>query len=125
MKKNHPESLQNCLTSFKKSWSDLDKILNLSENWQEIVGKDLANECRPLKIEKDILTIAANHPEWRQALIYNKHKLKESINQSGLQLKNIRIIQNYQGNTLKSNSSNAKAVWDEHPSRVKNKEILI
>ena len=111
-----PESLEKCLGSFRKSWSDFDTLVNLSNNWCKIVGKDLANECKPLKIEQDILTIVANHPQWRQALIYNKHKLKESIKRSGLNLKNIRIIQNYQENKIAERSSNTKKIWENHPS---------
>jgi len=50
--------------------------------WEELIGLELFNECKPLIIEKNILTIAVNRPEWRQALIYNKHRLKERIEKS-------------------------------------------
>ena len=86
MYKRKPESLENCLLTFKKSWSEIDKLLELSQNWETIVGKDLSKECKPLKIEKEILTVVANHPQWRQALIYNKHKLKDSIKSFGIKL---------------------------------------
>ena len=79
MVQRNPEALNNCLINFRKSWSDFDQLLNLSSDWDKVVGKELAHECKPLKIENNILTIVANHPQWRQALIYNKHKLKESI----------------------------------------------
>ena len=123
MVKRKPEALNNCLLKFRKSWSDLDKMLNLSNDWAKVVGKELAKECQPLKIEKNILTIVANHPQWRQALIYNKHKLKESILELGINLKNIRIVQNYQDESNKDKVSNNKYVWDNHPSRIKNGEI--
>jgi len=123
--KRKPETLKNCLKKFKKSWSDLDIILSLSSQWIKIVGEDLSKECKPLKIENNILTIVANNPQWRQALIYNKHKLKESIIQLGIQIKNIRIIQNYQDNKYENNFIDTKKIWDNHPSRVKNKEIIL
>jgi len=123
--KRKPETLKNCLTQFKKSWSDLDIILSLSSQWKNIVGTDLAKECKPLKIENNVLTIVANNPQWRQALLYNKHKLKESIIRLGINLKNIRIIQNYQDNKHENNFIDTKKIWDNHPSRVKNKEIII
>ena len=125
MDKRKPETLKNCLTQFKKSWSDLDIILSLSSQWKNIVGTDLAKECKPLKIENNVLTIVANNPQWRQALLYNKHKLKESIIRLGINLKNIRIIQNYQDNKHENNFIDTKKIWDNHPSRVKNKEIII
>ncbi len=124
MDKRKPEPLNNCLKQFKKSWSDLDIILSLSSQWINIVGADLAKECRPLKIENNILTIVANNPQWRQALIYNKHKLKESITRLGIHIKTIRIIQNYQNKKYENNFIDAKKIWDNHPSRVKNKEII-
>jgi len=121
--KRKPESLENCLLTFKKSWSEIDKLLELSQNWETIVGKDLSKECKPLKIEKEILTVVANHPQWRQALIYNKHKLKDSIKSFGIKLSNIRIIQNYQSNSINDNTSKVNQDWDNHPSRIKNKEL--
>jgi len=123
--KRKPETLNDCLINFRKSWSDLDKLLNLSNNWAKVVGKELAKECKPLKIENDILTIVANHPQWRQALIYNKHKLKESILRLGINLKNIRIVQNYQDESNKYKVSNNKLLWDNHPSRIRNQQIQI
>ena len=125
MDKRKPEILKNCLSQFKKSWSDLDTILSLSSQWINIVGTDLAKECRPLKIENNVLTIVANNPQWRQALLYNKHKLKESIIRLGINVKNIRIIQNYQDNKYENNFIDTKKIWDNHPSRVKNKEIIL
>ncbi len=125
MSNRKPETLKNCLTKFQKSSSGIDIILYLSSKWIEIIGTDLAKECKPLKIENNILTIVANNPQWRQALVYNKHKLKESIIRLGINLKNIRIIQNYQDNKNGNNIIDTKKIWDNHPSRVKNKEIII
>ena len=125
MIQRNPEALNICLKNFRKSWSDFDKLLNLSNDWDKVVGKELAKECQPLKIENNILTIVANHPQWRQALIYNKHKLKESILKLGINLKNIRIVQNYQDESNKAKFSNNKLVWENHPSRIKNQQLQI
>tara|TARA_Y100001968_G_scaffold307201_1_gene324781 strand:+ start:122 stop:580 length:459 start_codon:yes stop_codon:yes gene_type:complete len=119
----NPEALNNCLIKFRKSWSDFDKLLNLSKDWAKVVGKELAKECQPLKIEANTLTIVANHPQWRQALIYNKHKLKESILRLGINLKDIRIVQNYQDKSNKNKFLNNKFIWDNHPSRAQNQQI--
>ena len=124
MTKSNPENLNKYLIKLKKSWVELDNLINLSNNWADIVGKDLEKECKPLKIEKNILTISANHPEWRQALIYNKHKLKESINKLGFNLKNIKIVQNYQDDHTKNRLSDNNYTWENHPSRVKNNKFL-
>jgi len=108
------------LDDFKKSWKDLDKLSNISENWKELIGLELFEECKPLKIEKKILTIAVNHPQWRQALIYNRHRLKERIERIGISLNEIKIIQNYERQSKNIKSLDAKRVWYEHPSRVNN-----
>ena len=117
--------MQNCLNDFKKSWADLDKLSKLNENWEKLVGLELSKACKPLKIEQSALVVTVNHPQWRQALIYNKHRLKESIIRFGIKLKEIKIIQNYEVKTHSKNETNPKIVWDNHPSRIKNKNMVI
>ena len=124
MNKRKLSKLNNCLNTFKNSWSDLDNLMNLDSNWQKIVGKDLSQECKPLKIEKNVLTIVANHPQWRQELIYYKHKLKESIAKYNINLKSIRVIQNYNNNANKKINDFAFE-WANHPSRIKDSQIVI
>ena len=65
--RRYPDPLKNCLDNFKKSWGDLDKLSKINENWKYLIGIELFHECKPLHIEKKILTIAVNHPQWRQA----------------------------------------------------------
>ena len=117
VKKRNPHQLKNCLDNFKKSWEDLDKISKINENWKELIGLELFEECKLLKLEKKILTISVNHPQWRQALIYNKHKLKERIEEIGINLNEIKIIQNYEFKNKNIQATNAKIVWAKHPSR--------
>ena len=116
--------MRNCLDDFKKSWQDLDKLSKLNENWENLIGLELSKACKPLKIEQKILTLAVNHPQWRQALIYNKHKLKEAIGRLGINLNEIKIIQNYEVKTLNKNETNAKIVWENHPSRIKKNNMV-
>ena len=125
MNKRYPQSLQNCLDDFKKSWEDFYKLSKINENWEKVIGLELSSECKPLKIEQKILTIAVNHPQWRQALIYNKHRLKETISRLGISLKEIKIIQNYEDKTSNSNYLHTKFVWEKHPSRITNNNMII
>ena len=117
--------MQSCLEDFKKSWEDLDKLSKLNENWEKLIGSELSKACKPLKIEQKALTIAVNHPQWRQALIYNKHKLKESFSRFGVNLNEIKIIQNYEVRTLDRKEMDAKIVWENHPSRIKNNNMVV
>ena len=75
-------------------------------------------------MKKKILTIAVNNPQWRQALIYNKHKLRERIEKIGITLIDIKIIQNYEL-INKNIKTNAKIGWAKHPSRIDQNNMLI
>jgi len=121
----NPDPLKNCLDNFKKSWGDLNKLSKINESWKDLIGLELCQECKPLNIEQKILTIAVNHPQWRQALIYNKHKLKERIEKIGITLKEIKIIQNYEIKNKNIKTSNAKIVWANHPSRIHQDNMCI
>ncbi len=125
MNKRFPHSIRNCLDDFKKSWDDLDKLSQLSENWEKLIGLELYSVCKPLKIEQKILTIAVNHPQWRQALIYNKHRLKETFSKFGINLNEIKIIQNYEAKILDKKENNANKVWENHPIRIKKNNMVI
>ena len=124
MSQRYPYSIQNCLNDFKKSWEDLDKLNNLNANWEKLVGLELSRACKPLKIEQKTLTIVVNHPQWRQALIYNKHRLKETISKFGINLNEIKIIQNYEFKTLDKQDMNAIKVWENHPNRIKTNNMV-
>ncbi|WP_288262095.1 DUF721 domain-containing protein [uncultured Prochlorococcus sp.] len=125
MNRRKAHLLRNCLDSFKKSLVDFDKLSKINENWKELIGSELFEECKPLNIEKKILTIAVNHPQWRQALIYNKHKLQERIEKIGIILNEIKIIQNYELTNENIKASNAKIVWAKHPSRIHQNSMSI
>ena len=110
---------------FKKSWTNFDKLSKLNENWEKLIGLELSRKCKPLKIEQKNLTIVVNHPQWRQALIYNKHKLKDSIIRFGINLNEIKIIQDYEVNYLDKKDINAKTIWENHPIRIRNNNMVI
>ena len=125
MNKRNPHSLRNCLDNFKKSCGDLDNLSKINDNWKDLIGSELFQECKPLNIEKRTLIIAVNNPHWRQALIYNKHKLKERIEKIGITLHEIKIIQNYELKNKKNKAANTKIVWAKHPSRINQNNMTI
>jgi len=51
--RRNPHQLKNCLDNFKKSWGDLDKISKINDNWKNLIGLELFQECKPLNIEKE------------------------------------------------------------------------
>ena len=124
LNKRYPQKLKNCLNDFKKSWIEFDQISKIYENWNKIIGQELSRECKPLKIERNFLIVRVNHPQWRQALIYNKHIIKNNIaRRIKINLDEIRIIQSYEERKLQK-KEDAYLVWENHPSRIKKSNLV-
>ncbi len=114
------QSIYKCLEKIKSSWEA--DVGGLIQNWAEIAGKQLALNCTPLNIQNKVLTIGASHPQWRQALQYNRLQLIESLKSHGYQIKEIRIRQYYPVNLVTKESE--KEIWEKHPSRADKNGIL-
>ena len=114
------QSIHTCLEEIKASWKG--NIGGLIQNWREIAGAQLALNCTPLNIQNKVLTIGASHPQWRQALQYNRLQLIESLKSYGYQIKEIRIRQHYPIDLL--NRESEKEIWEKHPSRTDKNGII-
>ena len=107
------QSIYSCLEKIKSSWEG--DVGGLIQDWAEIAGEQLALNCTPLKIQNKVLTIGASHPQWRQALQYNRLELIDSLKSYGYQIKEIRIMQHYPNDLVTRESE--KDIWEKHPSR--------
>ena len=107
------QSLYSCLEKIKSSWKG--NLGGLVQDWVAIAGEQIALNCTPLNIKNKVLTIGASHPQWRQALMYNRLELIESLKSYGYQIKEIRIRQHYPIDLIKKESE--KEIWENHPSR--------
>ena len=107
------QSIYRCLEEIKSSWKG--DVGGLIQDWSEIAGKQLALNCTPLNIQNKVLTIGASHPQWRQALQYNRLELIESLKTYGYQVKEIRIRQHYPIDLVRRETE--KEIWENHPSR--------
>ena len=107
------QSIHTCLEEIKSTWKG--NIGALIKDWVKIAGEQLAFNCTPLFIQKKVLTIGASHPQWRQALQYNRPELIESLKLHGYQIKDIRVIQHYPNDLVVRESE--KEIWEKHPSR--------
>ena len=115
-KSSKPSSLSSCLTSLHEKWEVNREFAQLLRDWEKIVGKKLAPHCKALSLKNKILIIGASHPQWRQALQYNKNQLLATLNKSRLIVRNIFIRQYY---PIKSEIKfDEKVIWSQHPSRV-------
>jgi hypothetical protein len=62
--------------------------------------------------------VGANHPQWLQALRFNKHRLMGSLRGAGFAVKDL-VLQQHQPTDLPPfGSEEEQQVWAQHPSRV-------
>ncbi len=108
-------SISKCLQEIKSSWKQKNKIAGLMQDWGKIAGTQLAANCIPISLLNKTLVIGASHPQWRQALLYNKLQLLKALNAEGYSIKEIRIQQYH--STKAITKTNEKIIWDNHPSR--------
>ncbi len=111
------ESLGKCLESLRFSIQKKNALGSIIQNWETIAGKQLASNCNPLQLNRGILIIGASHPQWRQALIYNRLALISSLQKAGFKIKDIRIQQYYPQKNINL-KSDEKDIWENHPSRM-------
>ena len=112
-KAKREQSIYTCLEEIKSTWKG--NIGALIEDWRKIAGEQLSLNCTPLNIQNKVLTVGASHPQWRQALQYNRLELIESLKLSGYQIKEIRIRQHYPNALVVRESE--REIWEKHPSR--------
>ena len=112
-KPKNEKSIYTCLEKIKSSWKG--DVGGLIQDWVEIAGEQLALNCTPLNIQNNDLTIGASHPQWRQALQYNRLELIESLKSYGYQIKEIKIRQHYPMDLVTRETE--KEIWENHPSR--------
>jgi len=73
------KDIQQVLNKLLKSYN-IDKVVKkeqLFENWQNIIGKDLSEKCKPIKTENTILFLKAKNSVWRNEL---KLRQKDLLN---------------------------------------------
>ncbi|AAP99474.1 MULTISPECIES: DUF721 domain-containing protein [Prochlorococcus] len=112
---SNPSSLSKCLDQLKVEWNKNQSIASLWQDWPKIAGPKIASNCIPLTFHGGILTIGANHPQWIQALMFNRIQLLAALKAEGHEIKDIRIKQHYPQKSIQKETENA--IWEEHPSR--------
>jgi predicted nucleic acid-binding Zn ribbon protein len=110
--------LQACLGQLQAHWRREENLAALWQAWPGIAGAQLAPHCRPLRLQGGRLVVGASHPQWLQALRFNKHRLLGALRGAGFSVKDL-VLQQHQPSTLPPFGSDEEAqVWAHHPSRV-------
>ena len=108
-------ALSACLDHLRQAWDRDGNLAGLWQDWPTIAGERLSPHCRPLSLERGILTVGAQHPQWRQALLYTKPQLLSALRQAGHAVRDLRIQQHH---SLQARSDAQEAtIWARHPSR--------
>ncbi len=108
-------SLAQCLEDMQQNWKQKSNLAGLIQDWEDIAGTQLASNCIPLSLHHKTLVVGASHPQWRQALLYNRQQLLKALITKGYGVKEIRI-QQYHHEKAQLNPPE-KDIWKKHPSR--------
>lgn len=95
-KSAYPEIIRNILSPFLKrtglSWRIKEQ--KIIENWQEIVGRDIARNTEPSKLRGGVLYIKVSNSIWMQQLQFLKEEIIKRIHQEikGVGLDDLRLF---------------------------------
>ncbi len=62
------QRLEGVLDQLQRDWKGDGHLAALWQAWPRIAGAQLAQHCRPLRLQGRRLTVGASHPQWLQAL---------------------------------------------------------
>ena len=92
---NKPKNISSILDRTLNSYRIKNKLTNLDIflNWEEVVGEELANACKPIKISKQrTLVIQAKNSSWAQEINLTKDELLEKFSKTKSIIEDIKII---------------------------------
>jgi len=83
MKKKEIIPFKQALEEFfkEKKWSKKIKGYQIISNWENLVGKEIAQSSQPIKIQDKCLFLAVKSNVWANELNLRKGELIEKINQ--------------------------------------------
>ena len=110
--------LSSCLEDIKRTWQRTNNnIAGLWQDWPKIAGEPLASNCSPISLRRGVLLIGVKHPQWLQALQYNRPQLLARLSAQGHEIKDLRM-QQYQPKATKKVLESEQSIWAKHPSRI-------
>ena len=112
------QGLGESLSGLQREWKDEGSLAGLWQAWPRIAGPQLAPHCRPLRLHGGRLVVGANHPQWLQALRFNKHQLLGALRGAGFAVKDLQFQQHQSTPLPPAGSGLEEEVWAQHPSRV-------
>ena len=112
------QGLASLLEQLQRHWRSDGHLAALWQAWPRIAGPDLAQHCRPLRLQGRRLTVGASNPQWLQALRFNRHQLLGSLRAAGFNVQEIQVQKHHAPELPPPGSVQEAADWSHHPSRV-------
>jgi predicted nucleic acid-binding Zn ribbon protein len=106
------------LEELQRQWQSDGHLAALWQAWPRIAGPQLAQHCRPLRLQNGRLTVGASHPQWLQALRFSRHQLLAALRAAGFALHDLQIQQHQAAPLPPAASELEQASWRRHPCRV-------
>ena len=77
-----PEPIADVLKAITgdRNWGERLRGVAVFDQWEEVVGADIARNCRPVRLAGGILTIEASSPSWATQLRYLADRLRLKVN---------------------------------------------
>lgn len=75
-------------------WDKQLDLYSIFDKWSEIIGEDVSQYAKPLKIDRGVLWLEVENSSWLQQLQYEKLDFLETVNQflKLSQLKDIKMV---------------------------------
>ena len=110
--------LVDCLAVLQSQWKRSGHLAALWQAWPRIAGVSLAPHCQPLSLQAGVLCVGANHPQWLQALRYNRHQLLGALRGAGFPVRDLRFQQHHPASAPTPGTEAEALIWAVHPSRI-------
>ncbi len=80
--KSNKESISQVLPNLlhEKGWEKQLDLHSIFPAWEELVGEEMSENARPLKIERGVLWLEVTNSSWLQQFQYEKMELLETLN---------------------------------------------
>jgi hypothetical protein len=112
------QGLAGCLDQLQQQWRRDASLAGLWQAWPRIAGPQLAPHCQPLRLQAGRLVVGADHPQWLQALRFNKHQLLGALRAAGFAVSDLQLQQHHPSPRPQAGSSEEAQIWSHHPSRI-------
>lgn len=78
----------------EKGWERQLDLHSIFPKWREIVGEEMSEHARPIKVDRGVLWLEVENSSWLQQLQYEKIELLESLNRFLRQarLKEVKMV---------------------------------